>query len=977
MTFSIQALGPLVIERDGQPVEGFTYNKVRALLTYLALQPERPQSRAALCALLWPDQTEAAARQSLSQALTQLRKALGASAIKATVQTVALATAIDVDVRRFLERLDACDRHNHRAWKTCAACAERLEAAVALYHGDFLHDFYISDSAAFEEWALAWRERLRQRLLSALERLIERSTWRGDLSVAVALARRRVELDPLEEAGQRLLMFALARNGEHTAAEAQGESLRRLLDAELGVAPDPQSEALLARIRSRNIDDRALAGPAYVGPRPAQPLIGREAQLASLVQHLRSDEVRALTLTGAPGIGKTRLAYAVAQALTGDFEDGVFVVELAAVSEAGWVAAATLQTLGVSERPEQSARVALIDHLRRRQVLLVFDNFEHLLDAAALVAEVLAACPDVRVLATSRAPLHIRFEQSVPLAPLETGPAVQLFLERAQAASSTFSADGVDPDLVAEVVGRVDHLPLAIELVAVRLRALTLADLRAQLDRRLPMLIGGARDLPARQRTLRDAIRWSHDRLSPDEQQFFAQLSVFSGGFTAEAAMAVCETGVATGPCLESLAANSLIQPGAVAGGTRYTMLETLREYALEALQASGQQAAAQSRHARFFADFAITAAPHFLGPQIGLWMDRVEAEFANLRVAVDWCRRHDVGLGLRLISAANRLWYSRGHMREVSQWFDTLLAAASSAAVAPDDLARGVYAAGVLAFRMNAIRLARERLAHSLTLFQALGDRDRISSALSSLGNVLLGQGEAVEAERCYRESLAILAELGLPWATASTTNNLGEALRHQARFAEAAACYTESIRRYRELEDVSSCASSMTNLATVRVRMGDPAEAERLCLDALGILNPSGDQYRIADARFGLANARVALGRLDQARIDYIDCVRHAVTAQDNLMPLYALLRLGEIEWAEARWPADRVVEILAMLAAQLELGHVTLEPDQKTIVDRLTAAAREVLSGGEYAAVWARGQARSLAEALDWLPDGARPK
>ncbi|MBL8095476.1 MAG: tetratricopeptide repeat protein [Anaerolineales bacterium] len=973
MTLSIQALGPLAIERNGQPVEGFTYNKVRGLLTYLALQSERPQPRAALCALLWPEQTEAAARQSLSQALTQLRKVLGPAAIKASVQTVELTLDVDVDVCRFLDLLAQCDHHGHRAWRTCAVCAERLEAAVDLYQGDFLSDFYISDSAAFEEWAQGWRERLRQSLLSALERLIERATWCGDLSAAVARARRRVALDPLEEAGQRLLLRVLARNGEHTAAEAQGESLRRLLEAELGVAPEPQTEALIDRIRAKGVDSGgpSPSAPTYVGPRPAQRLIGREAQLAALVRQLRSDDVRAVTLTGAPGIGKTRLAYAVAQSLTGDFEDGVFVVELAALTEPDLVPAAALQALGVSERPDRSARAALVDHLRRRQVLLVFDNFEHLLEAAAQVAEVLAVCPDVKVLATSRAPLHIRFEHHVPLAPLDADAAVLLFLERAQAASAAFGSEDVDPDLLADVVGRVDHLPLAIELVAVRVRALTLSDLRAQLDRRLPMLTGGARDLPARQRTLRDAIRWSHDRLAPDEQSFFAQLGVFSGGFTAEAAAAVCESGPATGAYLESLVANSLIQPGQVAGGTRYTLLETLHEYALEAVQAAGLHAAAQRRHAHFYANYAVTASPYFLGPQIGLWMDRVEAEFANLRAAVDWCRRHDVGLGLRLISAANRLWYSRGHMREVSQWFDTLLAAATDSTVAPEDLARGVYAAGVLAFRMNAVRLARERLLRSLALFQTLGERDRISSALSSLGNVLLGQGEAVEAERCYRDSLAILAELGLPWATASTTNNLGEALRHQARFPEAAACYIESITRYRELEDVSSCASSMTNLATVRIRLGQPVEAERLCLEALTMLESSGDHYRMADACLGLGNARTALGRPDLARADFITCIQQAVSAQDNLMPLYALLRLSEIEWAAARWSADRVAETLAMLATQLELGQVTLEPDQQVLVDRLTTTALAALGDTGYAAAWSRGQTRTLAEALTWLP------
>ncbi len=971
MGYTIRALGPLQIERNGQPIEGFAYNKVRALLLYLACEPRQVRSRATLCALLWPDQPEAAARQSLSQALTQLRKVLGSDVVKTTVQTVALNVPITVDALSLLALSDDCERHAHHAWRTCAACAERLAEAVSLYRGDFLGDFFLSDSASFEEWALGWRELLRQRVLSACGRLVDRHVWSGELARAIDVARRRVSLDPLGEAGQRELMRLLAGNGERPAAEAQGESLRRILRDELDAPPEPETEALLADIRAgRDVAGGTATAPTYGGPRPAHRLIGRADLLTEVLGRLRADDVRAVTLTGAPGIGKTRLALEAAQALVADFVDGVHVVELATVEDAGLFSTAILQVLGVAERPEQTHRAAVIDHLRRRQALLVLDNFEHILDAAFVVAEILAACPHVKVLTTSRAPLNIRFEHQIALTPLADEAAVDLFIERAQAATSTFAARDADPAMMAAVVARVDNLPLAIELVAVRVRALNLQELQTQLDRRLPLLTGGARDLPARQRTLRDAIAWSHDRLALDEQRFFASLGVFVGGFTTEAAEAVAGAD-ALAP-LTSLVDNSLVQRSGAEGASRYTVLETVREFALEALHFDGGFDAAQARHAAYFAGLAETAGPMFLGPKIGLWMSRIESELPNIRAAVAWCRGHDVGLGLRLVGAVNRFWYARGHMREAHAWFEDLLALATAATVSPQDLAVGLTAAGVLAHRMSDNGTARQRLEAGLALYEQIGDRSRYARTLSNIGNVLLSAGDVVSAEDHYRRNLALHEHLDEPWSVASGTNNLGEAVRQQGRYAEAAALFEDCIARYLALEDESSAASSMTNLASVRIQLGDVGEARRLCERALTLLADGGDLYRIADSRFVLASAQMRLGDLAAARDGFSTCARLASRAQDNLLPLYALVRLGEIEWIAGRWPTDHLIELLAMTAQRLTVGHVALEPDHQQPYERLNAVTRAAVSPEAFEAAWNRGLTRTIDEALAWLPD-----
>ncbi len=304
----ISVLGSLQVTLDGVPVTGFEYNKVRALLAYLAVEAGRPHPRAHLCALLWPDLPEKTARRNLTQALTVLRRTLGeAEAERPWLLTSSEAVQLDpeanlaVDASRFAALLNAAERHSHRAWHTCSACGDRALEAIALYRADFLSQLFVSDSVPFEDWALTWRELLRQRALTALERLAHHAEWRGDFSRAVAAARRQVEIDPLREAGHRELMRLLALDGQRSAAEAQAEQLRRVLEAELAVTPEPQTLSLAERIRAGQIDTlRQLAAPPFNGPVAPNRLIGREADMQTVCAQLRDDNLRALTITGIP-----------------------------------------------------------------------------------------------------------------------------------------------------------------------------------------------------------------------------------------------------------------------------------------------------------------------------------------------------------------------------------------------------------------------------------------------------------------------------------------------------------------------------------------------------------------------------------------------------------------------------------------------------------------------------------------------------
>ncbi len=508
---SIGVLGPLRVSVDGAPVSGFEYTKVRALLAYLAVGAGRDHPRAVLCTLLWPDLPEKTARRNLTQALSGLRRALVAAGAEQALTTTSEAVRLEagpglrVDALRFEALVDEAEAHAHRGWHTCHACGERLREAAALYEGDFLSQLYVADSTEFEEWALGWRERLRQRMMTALERLARAAEWRGQWAAAAALARRQVELDGLNEAGHREVMRLLALDGQQAAAEAQFDRLRRTLRDELHAAPDEATMRLQADIRGGAVERlRRYAAPPVEGPARPNALVGRQTDLQAVCALARDEAVRAITLTGTPGVGKTRLALEAAQALRFDFEDGVHFVELAPVGQADGVAGAIAATLGVNDKANQPLTARIVAGLRARHALLVLDNFEHVLEAAGLVGEVLAGAPGVKVLVTSRAPLRVRAEHQYPVAPLgladEADPerasqaeAVQLFVSRARAARPGFELTAENAAAVNAICERLNGLPLAIELIAARARTHEPRELLRQLGQGLEALALGAR----------------------------------------------------------------------------------------------------------------------------------------------------------------------------------------------------------------------------------------------------------------------------------------------------------------------------------------------------------------------------------------------------------------------------------------------------------------------------------------------------
>jgi predicted ATPase len=591
--------------------------------------------------------------------------------------------------------------------------------------------------------------------------------------------------------------------------------------------------------------------------------------------------VRLLTLTGPGGVGKTRLGVQVAADLSADFADGVVFVSLAALSDATLVAASIAQAVEVKEVGGQALAATLQEALQDQQLLLLLDNFEQVLAAAPLVAELLAGCLQLKVLATSRAPLRVQGEQEFAVLPLALPAptplpdpealaqvaAVALFLQRAQDIKPNFALSAQNAGAVVEICRRLDGLPLALELAAARVRLFPPPALLARLSSRLTLLVGGPRDVPARQQTLRATLDWSYSLLTAAERTLFARLAVFVGGRTLEAIEAVCnpqgDLDVLEG--MESLVEKNLLrQEEGVGGEPRLVMLETIHEYARERLEASGEAEEVRRRHAEYFVALAEAAAPELTGPQQGAWLQRLEAEHDNLRAALAWSRQQAAWeVGLRLGGALWRFWFMHGHLSEGRRWLEAVLGG-RGAAPAPAR-ATALNGAGMLAYHQGDYGRATALYEEALALKRELGDKGGIAVLLNNLGEVAYAQGDYGRATVLYEESLALRRELSDKGGIALSLRNLGNVAYEQGDYGRARALHEESLALCREIGNKYNAAYCLEGLAAVVCAQGQPERGARLLGAAAalraGIGTPLPPSERAAQERT-VATARAALG-------------------------------------------------------------------------------------------------------------------
>jgi len=836
-------------------------------------------------------------------------------------------------------------------------------------------------AAGLSQEALAERAGLTAQGISALERGLRRAPYRETV---------------------RLLAEALGLSREERAS----------LDAAVTRRRGPSLHAAAHQDEQQRYD---------LLPAAPNPLIGREHDEAAAVHLLTHDETRLLTLTGPGGVGKTRLAMQVGEGLHDRYADGVVFVSLASLNDSSLVIAAVARALGVPVRGESSLLEIMSAHLRDRRMLLVLDNFEHVVEAAPVVHALLASCRRLTVLTTSRAPLHIQGEHELAVPPLATPDAaplppaadlaryasVTLFVSRARAAQPSFALTEANAVAIVAICRQLDGLPLAIELAAARIKLLPPPALLARLDgdpnaTPLRLLTGGARDAPARQQTLRNTIAWSYDLLSAEERRVFQDLAIFAGGATLEAAEAVCAAGAdhALGlpnvlDVLSSLVDKSLVQvdesSGDVAvgvdGGSRVTMLQTIREYGLERLEASGEWDEIGARHAAYYLALAERAAPGLTGPEQSAWLALLGREEDNLRAALDWASRSGgrdgepvlngngpgIEIGLRLGSALWRFWHTRGQVSEGRAWLEKLLALSRPVGNDAPSLAsqtRALDAASALATEQGDHQRAATLLEESLRLYRRLGDPRGAATATNILGSVALRQGDYRRATALYEECLAARRDLTDSRGTAVALNNLGIVARYEGDHQRAASLHEESLAIKRTLGDPRGIAFSLNNLGEVALDRGDDERATVLFAESLALFEEHDGRWGIALLLTNLGNLARRQGHYERATMRYKRSLA-LYREMDNRVDVGECLE-GLASVADAQGRPWRAAQLFGASAALRAAAGTSVPPVDRAAIDAAIGRAQAALGDEAFAQAWAAGEAMPLERVIAQILD-----
>jgi predicted ATPase/DNA-binding SARP family transcriptional activator len=938
---------------DGQTLTGFEYDKVRALLAYLAVEADRPHRREALMGLLWPDLPDASARMNLRQALATLRRAIGDRAVDSSYllanrDTVQWNPSSDgsLDVAAFTSLLDETEQHAHRRAEHCRPCAERLQEAVQLYRGSFLAQFSLSDSVLFEEWALLKREWLHHRAVAAMGRLVTYHERRGDYEQAISAARQQLELDSWREEAHRQLMRLLVLNGERSAALAQYERCRRLLAEELGVEPEAETTTLYEQIREATpdapVEVRRLNLPANrphnLPPQPT-PFVGREQELADLSALLDNPACRLVTLVGMGGVGKTRLALQVATEQLESFADGVHWVPLAGLHSAERLIRTIGDAVGCSFSGQEEVRHQLLSCLRDKEMLLVLDNFEHLLEEAGLLADILKAAPEVSLLVTSRGWLHLRSEWVFEVRGLpvpdpevvtslqeEQSSAVQLFVQSAVRAKNDWRLNEAERPWIVRICQLLEGLPLGIELAAAWVRLLSCEEIAREVEKDLAFLASTTRDVPNRHRSLQAVFDHSWRLLSEEEQRVLGELALFRGGFRREAAEQVAGAGL---PLLSALLDKSLLRRNPTG---RYDLHELVRQYSLQMLDEDGMLMV-RTRHLRYFRELAETAEGKFTGPEQGRWLAALEAEHDNVQAALEWAfGGGDAKDGLRLAVALYRFWHWHTHLSEGRQWLRFGLAAVDEHETEEDALlrAKAFHAMGVLTDEQGAYAEATTLFEQALALRQQWGDRAGQAASLNSLGVVAWEQQALDQAQSYMEASLALRRELGQREWLLGPLNNLGVVAIARGDYEAAQAFLEESLAISRESQDQLGAAGSLLNLGTMMLDRGEPASAWPYLIESLGLHWEAAEKDGVAYCLEGLAGVFAARQHPEAA--------------------LHAARLLGA---------AEKLRQAIG----------APLSPSERPRYERSCHAARRAtLDEAAFTAAWAEGQAMPLEQVIE---------
>ncbi|MBI1742495.1 tetratricopeptide repeat protein [Candidatus Acetothermia bacterium] len=1029
----IQCFGKFEVCRDGVPISASAWGRIKTqtLLKVLLISRGQVFTQDQLIEALFSDLDPQKAVRNLHARLSELRRVLEPNLSKGTDSRFILNVGQQgycfskevscwVDTEEF-EKLFKLAQEAEQAGQWPQALDDYQETN-SLYQGKYLAE------DRDEKWASTTREHWNELYLISLGRLAECYARLGQYNQAIEHCRKLIVLAPERESIYRQQMLY------HFLSTDQNESLKayqacvKALHDHLSAKPSPETQKLYEQIVQGHVEgiDELYSKPPVAVPRrhnlllPLTSFIGRKKERAEVKRLLSSS--RLITLTGVGGCGKTRLALQVASEIVDEFTDGVWCIELAALSDPTLVPQAVATVLEVREEAGRSMVVTLTDHLRLQQLVLVLDNCEHLIQACAQLAEtLLRECPTLKILASSREALGIAGEIAwrvpslslpnlqpwPPLEDLTQQEAIQLFCERATVHEPSFMVTDQNALAVAQICRRLDGIPLAIELAAARIKVLTAEQIAARLDDSFRLLTGGSRTALPRQQTLRAAIDWSYELLTEKERVLLRRLSVFVGGWTLDAAEYVCSAeGIKKFEVLDLLTHSvdkSLVLVQGQNGESRYKMLETVRQYAREKLRESADVEIARDHHRDWFLALAECADPELKGPNQSVWAERLEVEHNNLRAALEWSLTAKDGAepGLRLAGALSGFWHWRDHASEGCQWLERVLQRGDR--TSPALRVKALYKLGWMSWYLGNLRSGLALLEKAISLAREVGMKEDLAIALLYLGHAQQYENNWGQSTTRLTESLRLFRELSDEWGMARVLTRLGLGEWWQGHYRQATTLLEESLTIFQKLKDKRSMALSLNILGLVFYSQGDLHRATALFEESLALFQELGETGSVVLSNLGsLANIQgdyerasklleksIALYRKEGSKLGIAMALPHLGNLAVNLDDLHRALALfkeglvvsNEISYkpgiisgikgiatvASRHGNIIRAARLLGAAEALREAIGIVIVPDERIMGEQTLAIGRSALGEETFAKAWAQGLAMTLEQAI----------